>query len=392
MGTYIIMFAAVVILLRPTLIGQYPELNRLFQAGSVAVFFVLVGLVIIRNITIRAPLVLLILYRLVLLFPTLYNDGDTASWAYYSIVQISLLLVVELTASRGKTFFRVLIDVLTWVLIIYMAVNVVTIQTGSYSLAMWASGFTQPTYFLGIRTRVTDVIFPAMLVAQLSDRARGRSIGWRTVVVLVLGVWQLMALQVATGLVGIGVALLIYLSIRILPLARRFITMTSLTFGGLVLSAVVIFGRIQESRVISDFIAGTLEKSLTLTGRTEIWEAAVPIIRESLFFGHGVNDNFGAFVSWTAGTLWQAHNQYLQLAYDSGVLGIAVFVSFLVVAGRCLDRSRVVIPVRAAFLSAYGAFMLMFVSEIYTYNMGLFFLIPFLASSASLLEEHEASQ
>ena len=50
---------------------------------------------------------------------------------------------------------------------------------------------------------------------------------------------------------------------------------------------------------------------------------------------------------------------------------------FICAAGRNLEKSReldkVIIPAKATLL----AFMVMMVSEIYTYNMGLFFLVPF---------------
>ena len=74
---------------------------------------------------------------------------------------------------------------------------------------------------------------------------------------------------------------------------------------------------------------------------------------------------------------WQVHNQWLQLLYDGGIVATALFVMFICAAGRNLEKSReldkVIIPAKATLL----AFMVMMVSEIYTYNMGLFFLVPF---------------
>lgn len=369
-----------VILLKPTLLGQIAAVNRTLQVLSVVLFAVLILRAVLQGRPVSVPFMLLAGYRAVLLIPTLANGGDVAAWTHTTSVQLGLLLLVESYAAKGRQYARDFLGVISSLLLLYLAINQFSIMSDFQSHSAWGNGFTQTTYFLGIRTRVTDVVIPAILLSHLHDRTKGRRGSLRTLLILALGAWQIIHLGVATAIVGAGVIALVYGLYRIAPWLRRLVSMRALTLMGLLLSALFVFARLQESEFVASIVSDSLGKSVTLTGRTEIWAHALPIVFQAPFLGHGVDQNFGAFVPWAAGRLWQAHSQYLQLAYDSGFLGVAIFVAFLLSAAARFDRSQISMSVRAAFLSAYAAFMVMSVSEIYTYNMGLFFLLPFIAS------------
>lgn len=378
-STALLTALTVVVLLRPTMVGQLGVVNQVFQAAAIAAFLVLLVRSFVHHLPISGLFVALAGYRLVLLMPTIANDGDIVAWGYYTAVELALLLLVEAFASKGHAAMYGFIRVVANVLFLYLAANLATVLSAPPSSPMWNNDLSQTTYFLGIRTRLTDVLIPALLFSHLADRNRGRRIGLRTVLVAVLGVWQLTQLGVATGIVGLIILGAAYAAFRLMPWLRPALSMKSLTVFGVALSLLFVLGRPLQNEVIAGFVTDSLGKSLTLTGRTEIWALALPYLSGSPWWGYGVNHQFGAFVPWTVDRLWQAHNQYLQLAYDSGVIGVAIFVTFLLVAAARFDSASIPISVRSAVIATYAAFTVMTVSEIYTYNMGVFFLVPFLA-------------
>jgi len=238
--------------------------------------------------------------------------------------------------------------------------------------------FAQPSYLLGIRTRVTDCVFPAILLAMLYDSGSRRRWGWRTVLALTSGIVQIVTLQVATAWVGAALMAVVYLAVRLHLRAGGLLSMRGATVLGVVVTLLVVVARVQT--YFAAQIEGLLGKSVTMTGRTELWDAAMPILADSPLFGYGINSQFGAFIPAFKGLLWQAHNQYLQIAYDGGLVAVGLFIALLWTASARADASRCSTPARAAFIAVYTAMSVMSVSEIYVYNMGMFYLLPFLAS------------
>ena len=66
-------------------------------------------------------------------------------------------------------------------------------------------------------------------------------------------------------------------------------------------------------------------------------------------------------------------------------MAVGLFIALLWTASARADASRCSDHVRAAFIAVYTAMSVMSVSEIYVYNMGMFYLFPFLASRAQEL-------
>lgn len=84
----------------------------------------------------------------------------------------------------------------------------------------------------------------------------------------------------------------------------------------------------------SETVLGSLGKDATLTGRTDIWAAALDMINQRPVFGYGygafwlgLESEYSAYVWNYAG--WEvpnAHNGFIDLTLDLGYLGISVFL------------------------------------------------------------------
>lgn len=113
-------------------------------------------------------------------------------------------------------------------------------------------------------------------------------------------------------------------------------------------------------------ILGAAGRDFTFTGRTELWAMLLLWMQKHPWLGYG----YSAFwLGWKgeSGRLWSlliweptyAHNGYLQLGLDLGLLGISVFVlGFLIYFGRALTWARANQSVEGMFPLAYLTFLL----------------------------------
>jgi len=103
-----------------------------------------------------------------------------------------------------------------------------------------------------------------------------------------------------------------------------------------ILAALLVYGMamplVTSSATLGDFLA-MLGRDTTFTGRTEIWSSLLPVASEQPFLGLG----FGSF--WTPIARYyfrvgEAHNGYLDMVLDLGVLGLFFIVMFLLSSCR----------------------------------------------------------
>lgn len=323
-------------------------------------------------------LVLFAIFRLSFLPATIWNQGDLMNWGYTTIDQVALFALIEWEMGSGKRRALDCLKCLQTLLIAYLVVNLTMVATGiAGRYVISEDGSITAWYLLGIRTRVTDCLFPALIISLIINSLEGRRVSISTILVLTVGITQVFLLEVSTALLGLAIFFVTYLVLNVMPASRSFFRSRNIIFLGFIACILVVVVGVQG--YIGSLLNLAFSKEATLTGRTFVWTSAVRIIAVSPIFGYGINDRFGAFAQWR-GTTWQAHNEYLQLLYDGGLIALVLFALFVIQSFRSLDRcgkdSTLSYPLKAGLL----AFMVMMVSEIFTYNMGLFYLVPFIAS------------
>lgn len=118
-----------------------------------------------------------------------------------------------------------------------------------------------------------------------------------------------------------------------------------LILGGLLLGGVVLF-------VVPELFPRIAEFGRTLGLREEIWETTIKGIQDSPWFGHGVLGYMDAYIKYQSFQTTHAHNLYLNLLLDFGVVGT---ILFLIVMFQMMR------PIIAAFRHHYAKNMRMLV-------------------------------
>ncbi|MBB1512581.1 O-antigen ligase family protein [Tessaracoccus sp. MC1627] len=379
---YSVVFA---VLLPPHLALRNPALSGALKLAAGLLFVHLVLRLVQSKRAVSPVFLALVALRASLLPGTIAHNGDLLTWGFESVRLIALLVLLEHGLGKGRVHAMVVLKGLANLLLLYLFLNLAMVLGGSGLSTSWGPGeFEQTVYFLGIRTRITDVIFPAILAAVLVDVLDCSRWQLRSLFAIALGISQIAILDVATGYVGLVVLAAVYVTVRFIPGGVSLFSWRNISILGIIAFLGIVIFRAHDS--FEFLISEWLGKSMELTGRTVIWDNAIPILLAAPIVGYGVNDAFGAFVPWYGSILWQAHNQYLQLMHDGGFVGIALFILLLLVAGRQVDRAAIGLREKAALAAVYCAMTLMSITEIFVYNMGMFYLVLFLGGCARLFE------
>lgn len=131
-------------------------------------------------------------------------------------------------------------------------------------------------------------------------------------------------------------------------------------------------------------LASSLGRDMTLTGRTNLWPIVVEMIKERPLFGFGYNafwlgwQGESRYVWLTSFEAVHAHNGYLDLTLDLGLLGLGVFIAgFFLNFLRALMSARNTETMEGLWPVLYLTFMLLYnitESSILTRN-GIFWIL-----------------
>lgn len=191
-------------------------------------------------------------------------------------------------------------------------------------------------------------------------------------VALGLGFWLLWDSQSKTSLLALVAGTVLFFGAYI-PIARRAPSLFALGSLALVYVALLITGL---STVLAAPLLQAVGRDATLTGRTEIWQAALaqptdPLIGSGFYifwneYGPAVWSNFqGNFY------VRSVHNGYIETYLDGGTIGCILLAGYLLAGGAKLAGTY---NFRASFNRFAFALFVIFVitnfSEVYVFRLG----------------------
>ena len=148
---------------------------------------------------------------------------------------------------------------------------------------------------------------------------------------IVLSVAQLFYLQVGTGIIGVAVLVLLVFMDKYLHLHKTLIRPQTLIMIIVALLLVVVI--IRENNFIMEWISDTLNKDITLTGRTTIWMILLSYVSEAPWLGYGIQEvpivRAITEVERSYSPAAHAHNQLIQILIESGIVSLIVIVLLL---------------------------------------------------------------
>jgi exopolysaccharide production protein ExoQ len=276
----------------------------------------------------------------------------TILWSPYPLVSLKrlfkdfgnvVMILVVLTESNPLAAVKSLLSRCTYV---FLPMSFLFIQYYP-ELGRGYTPFTWEPYFTGVTTGKNTLgelliicgLFivwraPAGWIRNLRRTPRPEIIAW--VVILFMECWLLWKAHSSTALGCFLFGGIILLVMRMPFCQRR--TRHLGVYGVLIVGAVLVLNTLFN---LGQFFAESLGRDTTLTGRTEIWDRVLHS-QTNQIFGEGFwifwdtdksADLFPDFFF----RLLQAHNGYIELYLDGGLVGVLVLVIFTV---SCLRKAK----------------------------------------------------
>jgi O-antigen ligase len=188
------------------------------------------------------------------------------------------------------------------------------------------AGFTHPNSLGGFLT----VVIPLLLGGSL---IKGKSSGWKFVpVFFIIAVWSLVLTFSRASWLGVIIGVLFF---AFFAWNKRFLRVV-LIFCLLAVLIGPFF--LNSPQLREEFRLSDKNVSVTTGWRWQVWKDSLEMIKEKPLLGHGINTFMPLFqeyrsnISGQAGDIWTptyAHNTFLQLLTETGILGFAMFLWIL---------------------------------------------------------------
>ena len=236
---------------------------------------------------------------------------------------------------------RYIMTTLFQVLFVWNIINLILFVALPNGIVM-SSYYSNKIHFLGTKNGFTGYLEPLLVLALIVRKHQYCS---RITFSLGFFVGLITALvsDSSTGLISVAVLLIFVLfqerkNVDIKKYKRYMIALIAISIA-------VAFFRIQNyfSFIIEEFFG----KSADLTNRTVIWDAAIKKILESPFIGSGLNQYTGSIL--IGRTYYYSHNMILELLVSSGIIGLLLYLNFILSAFKNYFRKRNGIGLESAY-------------------------------------------
>ena len=285
-----------------------------------------------KNILNIKLILLVMLYSFIILFSAVINNNITIGMIYTNFVYIGFIIYINYCMKDFKNFINAL-NILFTLLIIYNLILAIFVQSSYMYIGYQGS----QKVFVGTfesRNGISMVMIPAIAFILIRSEYIYEKVRNKDILLCFMVLIIILLSKSSTGFI-VGSLLVIY--VLLLKKIKIKININKLmSIYTIIYTQVVIF-RIQET-VFRGFIENTLQKNVTLTGRTLIWDFIMKIIPNSLIFGYGRNDIIAqnAIIR----DVTEAHNGLLEILLCTGIIGLFVFILILLNVFKALNKSN----------------------------------------------------
>jgi O-antigen ligase len=292
-----------------------------------------------------------------LLISTLINNSKIENFSIFSISVIVFTMLVEIYAN---TKFRLLIEALFFNYFVILSINLL--------LMYYIHGFKseeslieeKAISFISSDNLTASYLFPALCVSFLYSVLHKNKYNYYSMILYVVVLLTAIKIWSATSLVGI-VLILAYIFIFYGTQIEKSVKYSYLIMFAVFLIIGLTFFNIQNYFYF--LIVDILEKDITMTGRTNIWQIGINGFNESPIIGMG----YGAMI---------IDNGLIQLLFSGGVLGFCIYIMmFLTGTKKIFSSDSNHNSLNRFFSFVLFTTLIMSISESWFYFFGFFVIL-----------------
>lgn len=321
--------------------------------------------------------IMLAIFAFINIFSSLINNNLTLGIIYSSFTTLSICILISYSMKKNC------LELITGMYYLYGTIIVLNFL----SMIIFPKGISQensnyPIYFLGGKNALQMIILPSIFIIYLYSYKVYNRLKFIPFFVILIGIVSMYISESGTGITLAIITMCYLFAYKKINLKAKSYLFISIS----IFITIVIF-RLHEV-LFGNFIVNVLGKDITLTGRTYIWDLILKNIKEFWLIGLGRGNTF-IFDNFYLGVN-ETHNGFLEILLYSGILGLIVFITILLVIMNRLDSYY---SVYSKILS-FGIFSYMIVglSESVFYKIELWILFIMSYNVPYILEKIKISE
>lgn len=310
-----------------------------YRAVSIIVFFffilLIMGLTVYKKKNIKNRIKTLIPFLIFQMFYFFSFDPDVPWIIYQPLMVLFSFLIANLRWEKKQLkYFAIIAHLFLFFLVVRVnetqsVISLEEVSNNTYGVLAFLLSFFPTLYYIKYSNKYTPAgyIIILLLNIKIHNLTNTRSI-----------------------ILGISFTVLTYLLWGVISKNKTFFNFYFLTLVIFVFLFTIIYPNLDtylgSFQKLNNLIIELTGKRI-LSGRNEIWNFLILLIKEKPFFGYGAGVSLNTFFD----TTLSAHNLYLQIALQVGILGLVCFVVFLFLLWRQFwnNRNRKVIRFSASF-------------------------------------------
>ncbi|MGI5895431.1 MAG: O-antigen ligase family protein [Oscillospiraceae bacterium] len=370
-----------VLLILPFMIPQVFEnlsgmAEKIVDIVSLCWKFVSASIILIMYLSakkITAPIWVVSIMECYFIVVTLFTSKLIWNALASGVSIIAFTMLVDLLCRKN---FNSLLDVLFLIFAAWTILNIIFLFFFPNGLYLH-DYYGYPGNFLGIDNQLAPILFPAAFIFLFRSYYYYHRYNASSVLLCLLVIATFLKVWPATAIMGMIIILVWFLFFQIFKKFRdkitKFVNILSTSILAIVLFLSIVVFRLQDS--FAFLIEDILHKDITFTGRTEIWDLAFQKISQCWLFGLGAYDK-GGWIAWKRGLMWHAHDTYLNLILQAGVLFLLLYIVFFVLGGIGVFQKKNH-PLAILITGFLFSFFIMFIVEVYGAPQFLFTIVLF---------------
>ena len=367
-------YAIYFLIVLPFLFPAYFSESGSFKIVEFIVTYLSLGLMIIEIVRDREkqinyfPFFVLAIDYFVLIYSTLINKGELGTTINTTIKKLLLCYIVGkviLNDIKTDSFLRAVRDIC----VVIFFINLVSELLYPMGIPSTTTSAATPHYFLGNVNSVIRAVLPGICCTILINEKKNKKLSFSLIFFYIGFLYQFIYLyHSATTIVALIVILAwIFFSEFI---KKHLWTIYAVVIGIITYIQINLVVMSSSPRLLN-LLSTVFGKNLTFSGRLYIWERTLIQIYRNPVWGYGIqkSDTLNMII----GNQFSAHNYFLDLVYQRGLIGL-IFFLVLLAAPLFLLRKESYVSMASYYLVGFQcSIMFMYLFE------------PFYSSEARML-------
>ena len=350
------------------------------ESGSLEVFeliitYLSIGLMVFEIIRDKQrqisyfPFFVLLIDYIILLYSTYTNQGELITTFNTTIKKLLLCFLIGKIINNERKSMNLMRTVRDICVVIFF-VNLLSEIFFPTGIPSTTTSIYTPHYFLGNVNSVIRAVFPGICCSILINEKENKKVSLSIVFFYAGLLYQFVFLyHSATTIVAM---IIIMAWIVFSGVIKRHIRSIYVVVIGVIAYIQINLVVMSASPKLLHFLSSLFGKSITFSGRIYIWERALIQIYRRPVFGYGIQKS--EVLNAIIGNQFSAHNYFLDIAYQRGIVGLIVFLILIVLPLFLLHNS-------AHNISSMSYYLVGFQSSI----MFMYLFEPFYSSEARML-------